>query len=314
LKPKGSDLSEQFTHEQHIVPHWHLRRFASDDGSLWRYMRNESPVPRRPKKECWERDFYEFEVNGKSTNNRYEKWLGRIENDAAPLLDKLVNRQQFDPWESRVWAYYVATLFLRTQKVRAQFSARMVEEFRRQCQRPEFVRDLQYDLFKDGALVYADDLRRQIEQLRSDMECSPSYYHLLALRHHAASLSAVLLAKRWHAVDAAPGKFFVFSDCPVTTVEIAPGQACPGPGFAKHNAVVILPITPQTVFVASSAPVRWNLVGSPAAVESTNRLTVGFAHRKVYAHVDSLEIRGLVDRELNQIEFGKDAFVPESQN
>ena len=296
------------------MPQWHLKRFVGPDGSLWRYMQNKPPRPRRPKGECWERNFYEFDVNGERTRNRYEKWLSRIENDAASLVDKLVGRQQLSHRESSAWAAYVATLFLRTQKVRAQFSARMVQEFKQQCQRPEFVRDLQYDLLRVGELVYADDLRRQIEQLRTNMESSPSYYHLLALHHHTRPLSAVLLTKRWEVVDAPPGKFFVISDCPVTTVEIAPGQARPGPGFAKENSAVVLPITPQTIFIASAAPVQWRRVGTATAVDSTNLLTVRFADKRVYAHIDSPEVQGLVDREMNLITFGKDAFVPGSQN
>jgi len=186
----------------------------------------------------------------------------------------------------------------------------MVQKFREQSQDPEFVRNLQYDLFKEGELVFAEDLKKDIQQLRSNMDSSPSFYHLSGLPHHTASLGAALAAKTWHVLQAASGKFFVISDCPVTTVEILPGGAKPGPGFAKDTTAIILPITPQHIFVASSPTIPWKRVGTPTSVDSTNLLTIRFAYKRVYAHVNSFEIKALVDGEINQITFGKDAFVP----
>ena len=63
-----------FVHDQHFVPQWHLRSFVNGNGWLWRYKRNEPPTQRRPKSECWERDFYEYDVNGHRTDNRCEDW------------------------------------------------------------------------------------------------------------------------------------------------------------------------------------------------------------------------------------------------
>ena len=210
-----------------------------------------------------------------------------------------------------MWASYVASLFLRTQKVRAQISAAMVEKFRDQSRRPSFLRDLQYELLKEGRLVYEKDLRRETEQLRASMESSPSFYHLSGLPQHTVSLAGVLAAKTWRVLQAAPSKFFVLSDCPVSTIEITPTQAFPGPGFAKENCAVILPLTPTHMFVASSSRITWSAIGSEMATASTNRLTVRFASKKVYAHLNSPEIKNLVDFEIDQIRFGKNAFVPE---
>lgn len=300
----------QLVRAQHIVPQWHLRRFTDAGGWFWRYKQNEPTRRRRPKSECWESDFYEYDVNGTRTENRYENWLGRIENRAAPLLDVLLNQQQLRQEDMLVWASYVASLFLRTQKIRSQLSAAMVQKFGAQSQDPDFIRDFQYDLFREGKLVFAEDLKKRFQRLRSDMDGSPSFYHLSGLERHTASLGDALLAKRWHVLQAPPGKFFVISDCPVSTVEIAPGRALPGPGFAKETTAVFLPITPQHIFVASSPTIPWKRVGSPTAADSTNRLTIMFAFRRVYAHVNSPEVKAVVDTEINQITFGKDAFVP----
>lgn len=304
----------QLVHFQHTVPRWHLKKFSNPEGWFWRYTRDKPTKRCRPKGECWERDFYEYNVNGKTTNNRYEQWLGRIESDAAALVETLLDQRHLTQREVAIWASYVASLFLRTQKVRSQLSEAMVKKFREQSQAPEFVRGLQHELLKEGYVVFADDLKRGVEQLRGNMEGSPSFYHLSGLEHHTASLGAALAAKTWHVPRAPSGSFFVMSDCPVTTVEITGGRVAPGPGFARETTAVILPLTPEHVFVACSGSLPWHSVATPTAVDSTNLLTVRFANKSVYAHVHSPEVKNLVDGEINQITFGKDAFLPSSQN
>jgi len=88
------------------------------------------------------------EVNGHRTLNECERWLGRIENDAA--------------------------LAIRTQLYDA-----MLPAFRELTQSDRFISDLPYDLFREGRLISAADIRREIERHRGGMD----------------------------------GKFFVLSDC-----------------------------------------------------------------------------------------------------
>ena len=47
----------QLVRDQHIVPQWHLRKFADIDGWLWRYKQNALAERFRPKGECWARIF-----------------------------------------------------------------------------------------------------------------------------------------------------------------------------------------------------------------------------------------------------------------
>jgi len=300
----------QLVRDQHIVPRWHLQRFTDAQGVLWVYKQN-LPVKRsRPKGECWERDFYEYAVKGRRTSNRYENWLGRIENDAAPLVERLISREQLGPSDAVVWASYVASLFLRTQKVRDQKSAAMVDE----TQSPEFIRDLQHEILKDGVLISAGDLRNQVAAFQASIESRSSYYHLAGLENSAAALGEALMKKNWHVLQAPTEKFFVLSDCPVTTVELAPDQQKPGVGFGHALAAIILPLTPQHAFVAAPALAQWKPVVSPRVVDSINQLTVWFAHKRVFAQVTSPEIQSLVNEEINHLVFGQDGFLPSNQN
>ena len=98
------------------------------------------------------------------------------------------------------------------------------------------------------------------------------------------------------------------------TVEFVDGQAKPGAGFGKERAAMILPVSPQHLFVAASPLSQWDSAPEPRDVDSINLLTVRFAHKRVYAPANSTEIKSLVDTEINTILFGRNAFLRPSQN
>jgi len=122
-------VQPQLVRNQHIVPQWHLKNFADANGEIWRYKQHRPVKPSRPKGECWETDFYEYEWNGKKTNNKYENWLARIENDASLKLQIFLKDKQLSGLDATVWASYVASLFVRTAKYREQISTAMVKRF-----------------------------------------------------------------------------------------------------------------------------------------------------------------------------------------
>jgi len=301
---------KQITHRQHTVPQWHLRRFIDNDGHLWRYAQGKPPKRSQPKSECWEPDFYEYDVNGKTTNNRYEDFLTVIENDAAARFQVLLDRQQLSREDAPIWASYVASLFVRSPKYRLQVSAAMVRLFGEQTRSPDYIRTLQHELLKKGELVFAEDLQKDTHRLRGAMERSPSFYHVVGLERATASISKAILQKTWHILNAAAGCSFLMSDCPVSTIELVDGRANPGVGFANEHVAIFLPLTPHHVFVAGHSRAPFQSVADIKSVESLNRLTVHFANKAVYAHVNSPDVKVLVDSEIGRVVFGGSAFLP----
>ena len=301
---------QKLTRREHIVPRLVLSNFTDANGLLWVYTKNKSVRPSTPTNECWERDFYEYELNGRKTNNKYENWLAAVEGDAGNILQLLMGRQPLGQWDAVIWSTFVASLFVRTRKVRKQISDAMVRRFKEQTQDPDFIRTMQHELLRQGELHYADDLRKDVEGLRAAMDRSPSFYHVSGLRRHTISLADALMRKKWHTVDAPPGKNFLISDCPVMTAELQGNEVLPGAGFGKENTAVLVPITPQKLFVASPHNRDWRTVAEPRAVDMTNLLAIRFGHRNVYANVNSPDIQGLVDVEIDRIVFGQNAFLP----
>jgi hypothetical protein len=303
-------MAVKLTRKEHIVPRMLLSEFGAPDGVLWVYAKGRPPRPSRPENECVERDFFEFELRGKKTNNSYENWLSQIEGNAANLLNTIRERRQIGNEDAVIWAQFVASLFGRTRKVRAQISEGMTERFREQTENPDFIRDLQYSLLQKGELHYADDLKRAITEIRTAMDASPSFYHVSALPNRVGIIIESLLTRAWHTIEAPPGTSFLVSDCPVVTYEVRGGQPFPGAGFGHENTVVMLPVSPRFLWVASPHHLNWRLEATISGMNNINRLIVQFAHRNVYANVKSEEIRVLVDTEIDTLVFGKNAFVP----
>lgn len=298
------------TRREHIVPRLLLANFTDPDDVLWVYTKDKPVRPSIPTNECCERDFYEYELHGRKTNNKYENWLARVEDDANSVLPTLAGREPLGQKEAVIWSSFVASLFVRTRKVRMQISAGMVRKFEQKTKEPDFIRNLQYELLQKGELHYADDLRKRVEETRKAMNESPSYYHVSGLPRHTVSLAEAIMRKMWWTVDAPPGTSFLISDCPVMTSELVGRGVLPGSGFANDNTAVLVPITSRKLFIASPHDRSWRQVAEPQGVFMINLQMVRFGHRNVYADSNSPEIQRLVDTEINQIRFGENAFVP----
>lgn len=306
---------KKLTRKEHIVPRVLLDNFTDTDGWLWVYERGKATRKSRPENECAERDFYEYELPTRRTENRYENWLSLIEGDARGIFSALIERRKLVQQEAIVFASFVASLFVRTRKVRTQISSEIIRRFKAKTESPDFVWDLQYELLRAGELCFADDIRKDITEIRTAMDRSPGFYHVTGLKKNTAMLADEILRKSWNMIEAPTGKFFIISDCPVATAEIVDGRVLPGVGFGKDNAAVFLPLTPKHLFIAGRAQHgrQWKAVAEPIGVDNLNRLSVQFGHRNVYANADFLDIKSFVDLEINTIVFGKNAFLSTTQ-
>jgi hypothetical protein len=153
-------------------------------------------------------------------------------------------------------------------------------------------------------------LQREVDELSTAMENSPSFYHVVGLPHRTRVVAEAVTRKSWNTIEAPANTFSITSDCPVSTVEFVDGKVLPGVGLAKENAAIFLPLTPRHVFAACR--VGWPEIANLSFIDSLNRLTVHFAHRNVYADTDSAALQVLVDAEINQLVSGKNAFLPDS--
>lgn len=303
-------LTLKRSRKQHIVSRWLLANFAAPDGRLWVYTKDKAARRSRPENECVERDYLEFELRGDKTNNRIEIWQSQIEAEASRLHSAIVQRRQISQRDAEIWARFVASLFGRTRKVRNQVSESMVKRVQAWTEDTDSIRDLQLTLLKHGEFHFSDHLRDRIHQMREAMEASQSYYFVSGLPTRIRIVLESLLIRNWHTIEAPPGHCFLISDCPVVTYELRDGQPHPGSGFGNANTAVLLPVSPQHLFVACPRHFTWPAVFTPTGIMNVNRLIVQFAQRNVYANVSSDEIQRWVNTEIDSIVFGGNAFVP----
>ena len=299
----------KLTKKPHIVPKMLLSQFVAADGKLRVYEKSKQLRVSRPENECTERYFYEFEFRGKKTNNRYENWLSQVEGNAAVILGGIMQRRILTRQEAEIWATFVAALFGRTRKVKTQISNAM-SQMGRQQDNPDYVRDLQLALLKHGELHYAEDIQRAVTEIHAAMNADPSYFFVSALPNRVRIIAPDILARDWHTIAAPEGHSFLISDCPVVTYKVQDGRIFAGAGFGDEKTIVLLPVSPNHLFVASPRHGGWPTVFSASDMQYVNRMIVQFAHRNVYANAESEDVQRLVDKEIDTTKFGENAFVP----
>jgi hypothetical protein len=300
----------KLTKKEHIIPRMLLSQFVAADGKLRVYEKDKLPRVSRPENECAESNYFEFEFRGKKTNNRYENWLSQVEGNAAAILGGIMQRRILTRQEAEIWATFVAALFGRTRKVRAQISNAMSKMVRQQIDNPGYVRDLQFALLRHGELHYAEDIQRAVTEIHAAMNAVSSYFFVSALPNRIRIIAPDILARDWHTIAAPEGHSFLISDCPVVTYKVQDGTIFTGPGFGDEKTIVLLPVSPNHLFVASPRHGGWPKVFSPPDMQYVNRMIVQFAHRNVYANAESEEVQRLVDSEIDTTKFGENAFVP----
>ena len=300
----------KLTKKEHIIPRMLLSQFVATDGKLWVYQRGKPLRASKPENECVESKYFEFEFRGKKTNNRYENWLSQVEGNAAAVLEGIMQRRILSRQEAEIWAAFVAGLFGRTRKVKAQISNAMSQKVRQQIDNPDYVRDLQLALLKHGELHYAEDIQRNLTEIHAAMSADPSYFFVSALPSRVRIIAPDILTRDWHTIAAPEGHSFLISDCPVVTYKVHDGRILTGVGFGDEKTIVLLPVSPNRLFVASPRHGEWPTVFSASDMQYVNRMIVQFAHRNVYANAESEAVQRLVDTEIDAIKFGENAFVP----
>ena len=230
------------------------------------------------------------------------------------ILEHTKQRRRPTRAEAEIWATFIAALFGRTRKVKAQISNTIQQKVRQEIDNLDHVRDLQLALLGHGELRYAEDIHRNLAEMHSAMNADPAYFFVSGLPKRASIIAQDILARDWHTIAAPEGHNFLISDCPVVTYKVQDGRIYPGVGFGDEKTIILLPVSPNHLFVASPRGSGWPAVFSASDVQYVNRMIVQFAHRNVYANAQSEETQRLVDAEIDTVKFGENAFVPPVRN
>lgn len=304
--------------QPHIIPDFYVRKFANNERifvyTKGRPVRTVAVKPGRRVKECRERDYFEYPVDRNWSENQIENWLSVIESQASKVYDPIQNNHQLSQEEASIWATFVASLFLRTRKIRLQLGPAALSRIR-PVDGDKDIRDYQYELLKQGRLIPYERLKKASENVWDEMAANPAFGHLIALNKSTPNIARSILSKAWTVCEACEGSRFLTSDAPVITMKIVGGnQAYPGHGFGLIDVAVFLPISPTQIFIASPKDILWERVQDSNNVDLLNKAIANFADKSVYSNVCLDTIQTLVNREIGLTKFGDDAFKMTNPN
>jgi len=299
--------------KSHIIPRFYLAKFTNPDGKLWVYAKDQNARVSVPEREAVERDFYECSSANNNKQNNVEEWLSLVEDSASNIFAKVADDCALQGKERAAWAIFVSMLFLRTRKVRQQMTEKALKVMSNKLRAPEHLRDLQHDLLQKGRFIFMESLQQSAEKVIAQIESDPAFLQAKSLETTGLRLAKSMAKKCWHILHAPEGAFFVTSDCPVMTAKVdAQGQAQLGYGFDVENVAVMLPITPDKLFVSSPPHFEWWNTFQLNGLFTANLSVVRFAHKNVYAHSYDKSIEELVNLEIDQLIFGQNAFTDPS--
>jgi hypothetical protein len=295
------------------VPRFYLNKFADSAKFLYQYVPGRDAQRKSTKSLSSEEDFFEYAVNGQATENSYERWFQRFESDAAAIYPTIHEGKGLTSEQEIIWSSFIATVFLRSRKVREQFGpslTNMIEHEKYDSE--ENIREMQHELLKQGVLVDSEDMRSRVRYTLEEMR-APAFGQLAGIEESSKMITKNIVEKeRWFILEPAPGLEFITSDCPVQTWALN-GPTAPltmGTGFGHQNTAVAFPMSPSRFFFAANG-IRWkSQVLSPDDTAKFNTATAQFAHRAVYGLSNRAEIQELVEHDLNKYKFGENCFIP----
>ena len=309
MKEKRTTRYRKPPRKQHIQPRAYLARFEDPSGCLWVYEALKEPRSSSAKREATQRDYFEVKLPGEETNYAMEQQLSRLETLAEPAISKLSRGNSLDREELAAWSLYVASIFLRSRKVRDHLIPVVMSGSRDTLVSEAKLRDNQWNWYRrSGVLLPLDHIRRVAHKVADKFD-DAAFLHNQALRHNTSSIAYKLAEKDWYIAEPTPGMTFVTSDAPAFSYKLENDLLYPGYGWGRNDSFVALPITPNKMFVAvprdHTAPSQYDEVST----ETLNRAIIAFADRFVYADKKHEQTRELANRLIGQVRFGIDAYV-----
>lgn len=243
--------------QAHIVPRFHLGRFATPpgrDGFVYIINKRSGRPERVPvKSTCTAEDFYVLEDEAGNEDAVFEDMLQKVESYSARRIDRLVTRLGEVPPENErlTLALYLALTHMRTPRMREHL--RWTDET---ATRAHFRSTLEADppwqrmraaVFPEMSDEEADRLRREII---ADLDAGniliefPEQRHIINPLRYVTEIAYTIAEMSWTVMRAPAGSEYVIGDHAVSMYDPkvgAPGEST-GNGFASSPlAETVLP-------------------------------------------------------------------------
>jgi hypothetical protein len=309
----------------HVVPRFYLEQFAvkkrksARTGHLWVYSKELQPRQGTARSEGVENGYFAYPLPTGGVDESVENRLAILENTANDLL--VMAPSECFVWSAqyrRIMADYVGLMFARSRG-RLEGSSWVhakVSELMRRLQQEGFYREIASEYgSKHSQNISAEGVRRIWERL-ADSNTSKNAVKrgfIEDLLLNAQLVTDQILRKSWQLWCARDTTYFVTSDTPVVTAMPSRGELTPGFGFAVPGVVAFFPLSPRACLVMGErGPEHRHVVAEK--VNKVNDLVIKLMRKHVYSQVESARIEEGMKQYGGQVQFGKTAFVPQSDN
>jgi len=265
-------------HKHHFLPVFYLKNWAQNEGKLVQFSRPYKnivkPQRKHPDGTGYIDKLYAIEGFGGAVSQEVEKsFLSPVDSRAASALLSMLKGEMVTPQERKAWAHFIMTLLLRMPteiQLLKQFTRAIESEV--QSWLDTFIRENIPSKFHGKLDEAFQELRestmsRQVEQILGAMSDD--------------ELIDRLVAMEWEIIDTASSQNdLLTSDRPVV---VNRNEQTEG------NTVIVLPVGPRKLFVASTAPKlvsELKKVGAKKLTEVVNIDVVGAADQYVYGSSD----------------------------
>lgn len=300
--------TSQTKKRHHQIPEFYLKRFTAPvTGQVWNYDKQKGQTwPASVDNTAVESHLYSVTGDDGQHHTEIEDAISLIEEIGAPLLERIINRDELLGQERYNFASFVAIMFVRTNAFRRLYAElhgnmKMLKDYL--VASNDSVFESQMKRFQADCGEITDD---QKQKLRTAMLDPSNYiflvdreYTLKALEYHD-QLAPLLASMQWTIMDAPKGdRRFITSDNPV--IQWVPPQyhhPFYGTGGLRNKHVeVLFPLSPDQCWVGhwlQESPRR--LETTAEWVKQTNRILAGSAERFLYSHVQSSGILSLAKK------------------
>lgn len=289
--------------QQHIIPILCLKHFCDPRGQVWTFdKRSEKFWSCVPEETATEAHYYSIEREDGSMDTTIETFLASVENDAAPLYERLAAGEMLRGADREVFAQFLGLMFLRTPQSRrlAANIARFHMETRiaATAAHADTFATMLKGLKEDGIDVSdAEEIRRMMLDLSHSNLVLPKSYALRILEH-APTVANVFQQMKWCLIRA-EGHFFVTGDTPICRA-VDPRTVHPllgDHGLLNKTAEITFPLTPDRILLLnwSSEPQR-ECTLPREWVANENKKRVYHAEHQLYAHIEYRKLKRMSER------------------
>lgn len=313
-------------YNNHFVPQFYLKHFASVTGVVERYRILVAKDSVQPWKSshvagtAYQQNLYTRIVGGEESDD-IEVWLNKeFEYPAVPALKRAVNDDRLSKDDYRVLSRFVAAQVVRTPA----FLVKNLDRWRETAQREiietpaRIIRKLEdakrtgVPLVQSQSTMAAEYFPMRVREVssadpkmrtfRTEMVVGRAFW-IYSMKHMLSSTLNRLAEHRWTILEAPPNLPWFTSDDPVLKLNYHNNQHYDfGGGWGSIGTEILLPISPRHMLytkIGSKPPLRGSVIAAEKAIE-IRRLIAQHAHRVIYSHSRDREIEQLRPRHIDE--------------